>query len=314
MTRRLLAALAVSAWLFPAALSAQGKTFDGEAARLRSLLENASAGERGVALSALARLLQLSGDGEKAAALWEEAAALPEDSTGGRALLEGARLLISLGEFDRAGALALKAQGGGADSPLVREAVYLGTLAGAFKTGDTGALEKLAGEGGFGEFKAPLYYSLWKLSGGEEWKTRLVTELPASPEAKIAAWGGAASAGDVQHPAAAHWLLFPGRESLTLTKSEAVPAAPPETAVEPQPARAGGSASGAAAGDAVLQTGLFSGEENARVMAGRLREAGFQPSITLRGAAWAVTVPAGASMNGTILKLKNAGFEAFPVF
>jgi hypothetical protein len=67
-----------------------------------------------------------------------------------------------------------------------------------------------------------------------------------------------------------------------------------------------------------LQTGLFGNEANARKQAERLRAAGFTPATTKRqvnGADyWAVNVPPGQNMSQTILKLKDAGFEAFPVF
>jgi hypothetical protein len=67
-----------------------------------------------------------------------------------------------------------------------------------------------------------------------------------------------------------------------------------------------------------LQTGLFSREENAQAHARRLNAAGFSPQIRIRNINgvehWAVTVPAGTDMNQTIMELKTAGFESFPVF
>jgi cell division septation protein DedD len=68
----------------------------------------------------------------------------------------------------------------------------------------------------------------------------------------------------------------------------------------------------------MLQTGLFSREENAQALAGRLREAGFGVTITRRTVNgtgyWAVGVPPGPDHNRMILLLKDAGFEAFPVY
>ena len=68
----------------------------------------------------------------------------------------------------------------------------------------------------------------------------------------------------------------------------------------------------------VLQTGLFLREENARTLAERLRRAGFQADIARRGVQgveyWAVNVPAGNDTGGTIIRLKDAGFESFPIF
>jgi hypothetical protein len=67
----------------------------------------------------------------------------------------------------------------------------------------------------------------------------------------------------------------------------------------------------------VLQTGLFSTEANARVLAERLKNSGFSNEIIRRQVNgvnyWAVTVPAGNDMNATIKKLKDAGFDSFPL-
>jgi hypothetical protein len=53
-------------------------------------------------------------------------------------------------------------------------------------------------------------------------------------------------------------------------------------------------------------------------MAERLRRGGFTPLVTRRRVNgteyWAVGVSPGENMNDTILALKNAGFESFPVY
>jgi hypothetical protein len=53
-------------------------------------------------------------------------------------------------------------------------------------------------------------------------------------------------------------------------------------------------------------------------MADRLRAAGFIPEVGTRvvnGASyWSVTVPPGDDSSVTTLRLKDAGFESFPVF
>jgi hypothetical protein len=106
------------------------------------------------------------------------------------------------------------------------------------------------------------------------------------------------------------WFLFPGRDAISL----AAPAAP----VVPEPVDQKRTPEDAGRTPVVLQTGLFSREENARALAERLRRAGFQTDITRRGVKgvdyWAVNVPAGADMGRTIIRLKDAGFESFPVF
>jgi cell division septation protein DedD len=77
--------------------------------------------------------------------------------------------------------------------------------------------------------------------------------------------------------------------------------------------------SAASGGAVVLQIGLFGREENARALATRLKNAGFTPSVSPRainGAAYfAVTVNApSGDVNAMILRLKDRGFEAFPVY
>jgi hypothetical protein len=68
----------------------------------------------------------------------------------------------------------------------------------------------------------------------------------------------------------------------------------------------------------MLQTGLFGREENARILAGRLRGAGFAPLITTKTVNgtlyWAVGISPGKNHTETILLLKDAGFEVFPVY
>jgi hypothetical protein len=70
--------------------------------------------------------------------------------------------------------------------------------------------------------------------------------------------------------------------------------------------------------NAVLQIGLFSREENTQAMAEKLKNAGFAAIVNRRRVNgteyWAVGVPPGENINATILRLKDAGFESFPVY
>jgi cell division septation protein DedD len=110
------------------------------------------------------------------------------------------------------------------------------------------------------------------------------------------------------------WLLLPGREGIVSEPvaggMAAVPAAAaaPQAALSPVPEASSG----------ILQTGLFSREENTQAMAARLKSAGFTAIITRRRVNgteyWAVGVSPGQNMNETILKLRDAGFESFPVY
>ncbi|MFQ3547285.1 MAG: SPOR domain-containing protein, partial [Termitinemataceae bacterium] len=74
---------------------------------------------------------------------------------------------------------------------------------------------------------------------------------------------------------------------------------------------------GAGAGSVPLQIGLFRQEENARAMVQRLAVKGFVANLgtrTIQGASyWVVTVDGGMDYNRTIMQLKDAGFESFPL-
>jgi hypothetical protein len=281
--------------------------------------------EKYQALLRLARLLQLSWNLERAAAVWLEAASAAPGGRDGRALLEGSRILIALGEYERAGEGIQAALAGGQEK---LGAEYLAALFEAFRSGDDSALARMAAEADFAPWRGEIYYTLWKISGGDQWKTRLIEEFPRSPEALIAQGSGSVSAA-----ATPHWLLFPGRASVSVSAATppapasvpaAVPSAPSASAVTPPPPAAGpapaaqAAAASAGTGGVFLQAGLYGREENALSMAEGLKKAGFDARLrrrTVNGTGyWAVAVPPGPDMNGTIRALKEAGFDSFPVY
>jgi cell division septation protein DedD len=125
------------------------------------------------------------------------------------------------------------------------------------------------------------------------------------------------------------WLLFPGRSAVSLDAPVIQePAHEPLRAADPPPAviEAANTAAQAApkpeaaasAATVALQTGLFGREENAQAMADRLKKAGFTPLISRRAvngvSYFAVSVNAPGDVNAMILRLKDSGFEAFPVY
>jgi tetratricopeptide (TPR) repeat protein len=277
--------------------------------------------EKHEALLRLARLFQLSGNLERAAAAWLEAAGAAPGGRDDRALLEGARILIALGEYEKAEEGIRAALAGGREK--IR-AAYLAALLGAFRSGEEGALARVAEDPDFAPYRSEIYYTLWKISSNGRWKTMLLEEFPQSPEGMIAR-----DAEGVHAAATAHWLLFPGRDSPPAAAPEAArPAAAPAPAVpaaaRPVPAVPASAAPAPAAqppadaSGAFLQTGLYGREENAAAMARRLKEAGFDARLrrrTVNGTGyWAVSVPPGPDMNGTIRTLKEAGFDSFPVY
>jgi hypothetical protein len=313
-----------------------------EIQRLQGILEKPGTGgaEKHDALRRLARLRELSGSMEGAAEFWVRAAAEGEGRDDD-ALLRGAHAFAAMGEWEKAEeavkALLLSAAG----RETLLEARLLGAQIEGFRSGNGAVLVSLLDNRDYDPLKPAIYYTLWKIQGDEAWKNRLLAECSRSPEGRIAA-GDTVSVSALPR---AMWLLLPGRTGFsTVTPGPAAGAA----AASPVPANAAGTSvpgrsspadAGSPAGPApgpsamaaapspagnaeepaaLLQTGLFSREANARVMAERLRNAGFRPALSRRNVKgtgyWAVTVEPGGDMGQTILRLKDAGFESFPVF
>jgi hypothetical protein len=257
------------------------------------------------ALVRLARLQELSGGIEAAARSWGEAAAAP-DKPDDLSLIRGAWCLAAMGEWDRADAAVRTILLAGRPGPALLKARYLGALSAALGAADFSALKSLTDTPEFETLRPSMYYTLWKTldpaGEGASWKSRLLSEFPGSPEGRIAAaedTGGSVSAAPTPL-----WLLFPGRGAVI-----------PAPAEPPVPASA---AAPEAAETALLQTGLFGNEGNAEKQAERLRLAGFSPRITRRtvngSEYWATGVSPGQDMSRMILRLKDAGFESFPVY
>jgi tetratricopeptide (TPR) repeat protein len=264
-----------------------------EIIRLENLGANSpSSQERHNAFLALARLFQLSGNNEAALKAWESA--LKINSVDGRSLLEKGRLLISLGEYEKALEPLTTIFSGSYSKAIVLEARFLIAQLEAFRSGNLRPLAALADESDFSGYRPSIYYTLWKIDQNPAWKTLLTKEFPSSPEAKIAN----STAHQAQTPL---WIFFPGRESLGFTSpAQTVPAA-----------------QAPAAGGTVLQAGLFSREENARLLSEKINKAGFLSQVQTKPQNnvnyWVVYVPPGSDINATIKKLKDAGFESFPV-
>jgi tetratricopeptide (TPR) repeat protein len=250
----------------------------------RTSLSAPSLEQRYEAFLGLTRLYRLLGNSEAALSACQGALAVsPGDS---RALLEQSRLLISMGEFEKA-AVALA---GIKENAALQEGRYLNALLIAFYSGDTLPLASLANASDFSEYRSAIYYTLWKFGELLSWRTRLIQEFPFSPEAKIAMGNAASSVTPL-------WLFSQAR-GVTFSQPVAAPTQ-------------------ASSGGVVLQTGIFGNEENARALAERLKKAGFEPEIFTRlvngSFYWAVGVSGGTNMNEMIGKLSAAGFDSFPV-
>ena len=282
-----------------------------EISRLEKLsLNGTDANMRFEAFLALARLYQLSGNSDAVLKSLDAAlAVIPGES---QALLEKGRLLISLGEYDKAAEAVAGLLTGDREKDVLLQARYLIALLEAFRSGNLRLLSALAEEGDFVEFRSVIYYALWRLGDDSAWKARLAREFPNSPEAVIA-----------QNPASAIqtplWLLFPGRDSIRLTELPLMAVQPTQATSAASAGDASSSASAASAvtDGAVLQVGLFSQEDNARAVADRLTKAGFAPWLQQRlingSNFWAVVVSGGRDSGAVTKKLKDAGFESFPV-
>jgi len=279
-----------------------------------------SAVDRHDALVRLARLKQLSGDIEGAARNWLEAASAIPGRVDDEALLSCAYCLAAMGEWDRA-ATALE--------PLVtrhKRAQFLSMSIRAVRSGDVSALSALADNPDFAEMKTEIFFILWKVSragSGENWRRRLVSEFPQTPEGRLAA---GESSTIIVRPSP-FWLFANGLDSLPVTAS--VPSAQPttqqpatQTAAQPaapvvsqSPAQSPLAQIQPAAQAARLQTGIYGREANAQAQMTNLRNAGFSPSIerrTINGnEMFAVTVPAGANQTQTMEALRTAGFDSF---
>jgi hypothetical protein len=137
---------------------------------------------------------------------------------------------------------------------------------------------------------------------------KLLTEFPDSPEAR-ALLAEKSGKNYVTDASSAQYYLYFGRENVLISADapEAVLKAP-EGALESGTSPA-------------LQTGLFNSQGNALAQAAALKKAGFSADVVQRsssnkesGEYWAVTVRAGVDMHKTVMGLKNAGYEAFPVY
>ena len=266
----------------------------------RRLSAGISTAERHESLTRLARLRQLSGDLAGAAANWLEAIRVsPSDDA---ARTAGAFCLAAIGEWEQSLLTIHPLLVSGRRGVPIMQARYLDAMLRTRMTNNAAPLTALVNDPELAAMRPLLYYTLWQLSpsGGETWRSRLLSEFPHSPEARAANPSSSASISAIQSPL---WMLSPG-----VGGTNPVPAPPP-------PSITPNSAVGGAVG-VVLQTGVFSSEANARAQVNALHRAGFTAVISRRQAnstdQWVVTVNAGNNATRTAQELRNAGFESFP--
>ena len=281
----------------------------------------------------LAKLLRLSGNIEKAAAAWTDAAFAEPGKRDDDALLEAAYCFIAIGEMEKAEASVKTVLLTGTNSAALFRARYLTAQLQAFRASETALLVNLAHDANYERYKPAIYYTIWTVSHDERYKAQLLLEYPSSPEALIVKGDPSAVATD-----SAMWLLFPARELVSatsaaptaaettpqpaLTSAQPAPASAQPAPASAQPAPASAQPAPASAqptlspSGTVLQTGLFSVELNARAQIVQLNAAGFQALLqerTVNGRQyWAVVVAPGADAQETMRQLKQKGFDSFP--
>lgn len=157
-----------------------------------------------------------------------------------------------------------------------------------------------------------IYLTLWFVTGSAEWSGKLAGEFPDTPEAAVVS-------GSAELVPSPFWYFLPRPESAVLATGVAGKEMD-DTSVN-SPAGGGQRTGTAASGQETIvrhQLGFFRNKENAERLAERVREAGFSPDITEETRSsgtvyFVVTVREDAS-GSVSLKLKNAGFESYPVY
>ena len=308
-------------FLFISPVFGNNLSFQAEISRLEKIcLSSANTSrERYDAFLALARLHQLGGNAEKAVKVYDDGLKLfPAD---GRLLLEQGRLLISLGEYERA--VGTVASMLALDKEFYLQGRLVLAQLEAFRSGNIGPLEALTRDADFSGYKSGIYYTLWRLTDTPEYKAVLTRDFASSPEAKIAS-------GKIAGEPTPLWLLFSGREAITfsdkVTSLQLQPVTPsqPEkvtvtTSITTQPEKVTSLPLQPVTPFqiAVLQVGIYNNEAHARDLGERLKHAGFQSQIGSRlvngSNYWTVTVSTPGDPNAMMKKLKDSGFDAFPL-
>lgn len=247
-------------------------------------VSSSSASERRAAYTQMARLLYLAGDMERAAVAWQKAALTDKNNRDDAALIEAAACLIAMGAFDAASANVRMALVSGKSPSIIPKARYLAATIEAFRRFDIAPLIALLSDPAYERYKPSIYYIAWRISGTNDYRTKLFSEYPNSPETLAIKDGKMVSA----FPSVFWQFLPSGVQEASL---------PSQTSM--------------------LQAGMFSVEKNALDLVKKLRVAGFETEIgkkTVNGRAyWVVLTPHGENIAMSIARLKAAGFDAFPV-
>jgi hypothetical protein len=310
----------------PSPLAAEIRNIEGKLAGPQT------ASERREAYVRLAQLQRLSGNVDAAAWAWREAGRADPANRDDRCLLESALCYLTLGEFDAASDALRGIVDDGKDTAAVRDARYISAQIDVFRTGSTAPLYALLEQAELQQYRPAIYYTFWRLFADTAYKEQILSEFPDSPEAfilKSEEAGTSAGVGQVTALTRPLWFFYPGRGNIAIGAPsrppvpQVPPAAPPASAPAALPLAEAPPVTPTAVpvspgGPRALQTGLFSREENARAMVSRLVSQGFTAELSqkpVNGVTyWVVTVPPGENSRQTGMRLKDAGFESFPIF
>jgi hypothetical protein len=265
---------------------------------------------------------------QEAASRYEEASSYSKGGREGALLLRAARARLAAGEADRAADLAsivlLSSSG---DPALSASARLVGAwaLAAQDRASEARAMaQAIAGQspasGVSAEIKREALFICWAVSEAEDKSaaaSRLASEFPGSAEALVAS-------GAMSTAAVPHWYIGP----LALSRFSPPPSASPKneaSAVESTAADDGPSAAVAQADRPTrYQVGYYSKQENAKSVMEKLISLGFAATLETRpqvrakvgddGRRWAVVVEAGKDPERTQARLKDAGYESYPLF
>lgn len=283
-----------------------------------------------------AAVLELTGRWEEAAARYEEAAFAAPGQRDMDSLLSAARAWLAAGETEKALSILRILGVASTDAGVRTRSLILEGWARLFE-GSAAEARSLAARAASAtpdrESLLSALTLLWAASEGrsrEEAGARIRKEFPGTPEAAMAGGGPV--------PPAAHWLLTPaaggakppdaptpGTVAAAAPKPSGTAPAPEEPRASPAADAPGPAAPAPASGSPpessrvkAFQTGAFSDESNAALLVRELSGKGFEVVVERRERGgkplWVVLVPPGPDSQATLLRLKDSGYEAYPIF
>lgn len=264
--------------------------------------------EKAYAYRALARLRELAGQYSAASTAWKNAAFAVPGFRDDYSLLSSAINLLLAGELKRASADIQTVLITGQDAEMVSKAKYLSVAIAIIERNPASKslAEAFLSEASTAQWHPALLFLL-QHSYPEEalWRERLLADFPKSPEAQSLS----TTASSLAISANAFWLLGPGFSREQLLLGAPIPSSSVAQSPTPNERTQGAEES------ILLQVGYFRSMQNAQNLKTRLEAKGFEVRILEQksgaSSSYTVLVPGGEDFQSTVLRLKDAGFEAF---